>query len=324
MVLLNNYFVFVTLIFVVIFFVIILLFKFHRNSKINNKMYLERLVKSRTTELNENNEKLLEHTRRLNSINSQLEEQNRIIQEQSLEIKNQHEKMTELLAMKDKIFFIVAHDIRNPLSNLIGFAELIEKNYLEYTDEKILKFINHIKKSGRNIGELLENLLQWSRSQQSIVSFHPENINLGEFISKYLHIQNEMAVSKNIILNYDIDKSISVFADKNLTFTVFRNLLTNAIKFSYPEGSVFISAAKSDNMVQFTIQDQGIGMEEHTILKLFKMDNTISKEGTKGEKGTGLGLILCKDFVEKQGGRIWVESQPGKGSIFYFTLPVSR
>jgi signal transduction histidine kinase len=171
--------------------------------------------------------------------------------------------------------------------------------------------------------KLLENLLEWANSQRGKLEFLPVPVSLKELLNDELLMAEEMAIGKNLELIFDVDESLTILADKNMTKTILRNLISNAIKFTHKNGKIEIVARKSHKHVNVSVADNGIGMTQATISKLFRLDANLSTRGTDNEKGTGLGLFLCKEFVEKHGGNIWVVSEIGKGSTFNFTLPLA-
>ena len=171
---------------------------------------------------------------------------------------------------------------------------------------------------------LLENLLEWANSQRGKVSFNPGQIKLDELLDEEISILTDMAKEKNIALKSSVTSNLIVFADRNMIRTILRNLISNAIKFTHRDGQVDVKASSSNNEVEVEVSDSGIGMTQEIISKLFRIDANLSTPGTENEKGTGLGLFLCKEFVEKHGGRIWVESEEGTGSVFRFVLPSDK
>jgi len=226
-------------------------------------------------------------------------------------------------ATKDLFFSIIAHDLKNPFSNILGFCELLQMNYDLYSDEKRKGFIRNIEGSARNTFKLLENLLTWSRSQRGMIAIKPEPENLFLLWSEAFEGIREMADRKKIEITDYFNEELLVFADRNMILTIYRNLLTNAVKFT-PKGAwIKVSAGLSPDtpeFIQCCVEDSGVGISPENLGKLFGLGGKISTQGTEHETGTGLGLILCKDFIEKHGGRIWVESEPEKGSRFFFTL----
>jgi two-component system sensor histidine kinase/response regulator len=225
-------------------------------------------------------------------------------------------------AMKDKFFSIIAHDLKNPIGNIMGFSDLLESNIkLGYSEET--RYISGaIKQSALQTNNLLENLLEWALSQTGKVQYEPEKINLRDFIAEesgyYLHFMK----SKELILETEVVNDIVVWADKNMLKTIIRNLITNAIKYSHPGGSICVASRQLSSMAEISVADAGVGISLSTMEKLFSLDEKITTRGTGDEKGTGLGLVICREFVEKNKGRIHVKSEPGKGTILSFTLPV--
>lgn len=246
--------------------------------------------------------------------NQELEATLRRLKESELNLK-------ELNATKDRFFSIIGHDLRNPLNALLGFSELISGNTRHYTLEEIRKYNKIINDSARNMHQLIENLLDWSRSQAGNIDFSPKHINLLPVIKDIQNIFNIQISKKNISVRSNIPDNLNVFADKNLLSTILRNLISNAIKFTPPGGHITISAQKSDGSVDISVSDTGIGMTRDQIDNLFHLDTNLIKTGTSEEKGTGLGLILCKEFVDVHKGTLRIESEPDNGSIFTFSLP---
>jgi len=231
-------------------------------------------------------------------------------------------QLRELNTTKDKLFSIIAHDLRSPFNSILGFSQLLleKANSLEVTKSKMyLKIINS---SAKNTLVLLDNLLNWAKTQTGQINFKPEKIIVSSIINETIETSNATAKIKNIVLNYFQSEEIVVFADRNMIQTILRNLISNAIKFTNSNGKITMYSMKIDNFIEIVVSDNGVGMNEETSTKLFSLETNESTIGTANEKGTGLGLILCKEFVEKHGGKIWVESELGKGSAFKFTLPV--
>jgi signal transduction histidine kinase len=230
-------------------------------------------------------------------------------------------ELNELNASKDKFFSIIAHDLKNPFNTIIGFSEMLKEEITSGELNKSGEYAGMIYDSATKTYRLLENLLEWANSQRGKISFNPIPLNLSEIFKEDFRILNEIAGRKNIELNSRFTDDLTIVADKNMIKTILRNLISNAIKFTYKNGKVEITATIDNKQVEISVSDSGIGMTKETMAKLFRIDSNLSTHGTENEKGTGLGLILCKEFVEKHGGKIWVESESGKGSIFRFTLP---
>lgn len=240
-------------------------------------------------------------------------------------LKDSEAKLQESNKTKDKFFSIIAHDLRSPFNTLLGFSDILSKNHKKYDVEERERIIKLINNSSKNTFNLLENLLTWSRSQLGRIEFLPKEINIKALIYEIVLLFQSNAKNKSIGLFYDTETNISVYADKNMTNTVLRNLITNAIKFTKKNGTVTISVSetKKQDFIEISVTDTGVGIAKDKIDELFRIDKDTSTPGTENESGTGLGLILCKEFVEKHGGEIWVESEVDKGSKFIFTLPTT-
>ncbi|MDC0584509.1 hybrid sensor histidine kinase/response regulator [Bacteroidales bacterium] len=232
-------------------------------------------------------------------------------------------ELKELNATKDKFFSIIAHDLKNPFNTILGFAELLSDQYDSFDDDKRSEFIGYILKTSKNGYELLANLLEWSRSQTGRIECVPIDVDLNYIIEETLGVVVPQADKKNIKISHTSGLP-NVYADSNMIKTVLRNLLSNAIKFTPKGGEIKLEGKDVDDMLQLYIIDNGVGISEDSIAKLFKIDQSHSTEGTEHESGTGLGLILCKDFIEKNNGSIAVESQVGEGSKFIISLPLKE
>jgi PAS domain S-box-containing protein len=237
-------------------------------------------------------------------------------------IKQQNNELRELNATKDKFLSILAHDLKNPFNTLLGFSELLVKNATKYTPEKIQQFAQTMNSTSKQTYALLENLLEWSRLKTGKLVANPVKIKPSELLNDVKFLCEQTARTKNIDLQSIIDCDDFILADIVMLKTVLRNLINNALKFTNEQGIVKVNTHNIENEMLFIVSDTGIGIEPEHISNLFKIDCKLSKTGTAGEKGTGLGLILSKEFVEKHGGKIWVESELGKGSEFKFTIPL--
>ena len=234
---------------------------------------------------------------------------------------NSEKDLSELNATKDKLFSIIAHDLKSPFTAILGFSDILSSEIKNQDVAKSEKIINYISSSAKNTLNLLNNLLSWAKSQTGQLSFKPELLSLSKIVQPIIDEQNLIAKIKNISIHANLSNDISIYADNQMLETIIRNLLSNAIKYSYPDSIIEISAIKKENQIEILISDYGVGIDKEVRDKLFIVGEQESQHGTEGEIGTGLGLILCKDFVEKHGGKIWVESEPEKGSRFYFTVP---
>lgn len=232
-------------------------------------------------------------------------------------------KLRELIATKDKFFSIISHDLRNPIVTLIGMAQMMADEKADFSKEEYLELSKYFYSTSTATLGLLENLLQWSKIQMNGMQFFPEKIKVEEFFNTCDPSTIEMARKKTVSLEMKCQPGIYVTADENMLHSVLRNLVTNAIKFSHRGGTVKIEAEKHGEKVRFSVSDNGIGIDRDRMMKLFRIDTNISRPGTENEPSTGLGLILCREFVEKHGGEIWAESIVNKGTTFYFTVPDS-
>lgn len=235
-----------------------------------------------------------------------------------------NKKLQELNALKDKFFGIIAHDLKNPFAAIFGFTNILLHEFESLGDDEKKRLISSIDDSGRQTYKLLENLLYWSRSQTGGMDFNPKLLNLNEIIIEAFFVLESSAKFKKITLYYDAADNMTAFGDENMIKTVLRNLISNGIKFTTQRGKVSVHLKSEITHVKITVEDTGIGISKEIQERLFQIDNVSTSEGTNGEKGTGLGLILCKEFVEKNGGKIWAESEIGKGSKFIFTIPTKN
>jgi PAS domain S-box len=238
------------------------------------------------------------------------------------EIKLKNELLQTINAEKDKFFSILAHDLKGPLSAFLGATQILAEEIQNMSFEEIKEITINMKESASNIYRLLENLLEWSRLKRGLLEFSPENLNVKQLIKTCIEVLKESARKKSIIIDYSFPDDIAVYADSRMMETVIRNLVSNAIKFTPIGGKVTVAAEKkSDQSIEIKIIDSGIGMTPELKGKLFLLNEKTSRKGTEGEPSTGLGLLLCKEFIGKHMGKIWVESEVGKGSVFSFILP---
>lgn len=238
-----------------------------------------------------------------------------------LALRRAQEELQELNASKDKFFSILAHDLRGPLGTLHNLTQIIVENIKRYNKDRLIKVLMAQRDAAKNLLNLLENLLTWSRIQREMIECCPQYIGLEEIIARNIDLLTLNAQQKQVMLNNSVEEKTTVYADPNMIDTVIRNLLSNALKFTDSGGNIEISTTHTTQYVEISISDTGIGISEKLLPKLFRIDTLSYRPGTADEKGTGLGLILCKDLIEKNGGRIWIVSEIGKGSVFRFTLP---
>lgn len=261
--------------------------------------------------------KIKEHIEELNTKSAALQEANLMLQKSENQLK-------ELNQTKDKFFSIIAHDLKNPFNAIMNSSYLLLKNGKDYDEEKLYKFIKLINTSSNQAYNLLENLLHWSRKQTGRLVKNSEILRISTLIEEEVSNLNNLLENKQIAVKTLLYDNHAVYCDANMIKTVIRNLLTNAIKYSNRDSDIHISTSETDNCIVVSIKDNGIGMTEEIIQRLFKIDTGESVPGTENEKGTGLGLILCKEFVEENGGELTIISDPGKGSTFSFTLPIGK
>jgi signal transduction histidine kinase len=326
-------------------------FYFYRISLLNRqKKILENLVKKRTEEVEEKNAALMLQAEELSETNTILEERQQYIEEQAEQLNLQNEylediniqsltkqamiikqaedlevtnqKLTVLNATKDKLFSIIAHDLKNPFSSILSFSEILLIKFHELAEEKKLKFINVIYDSSQRIYELLENLLLWARTQTGNMSYKPEAFNLSEVIDLNYELIKVILEEKEITFSKNSSDNTIVFADRNMIDTVIRNLLGNAIKYT-EKGAISLVVTRNGGFAEVSVTDSGTGIAEAKMATLFEIEQEKSTSGTRNEKGSGLGLLICKEFVQINGGEISIKSTPGMGTTFTFTVPQS-
>lgn len=256
--------------------------------------------------------------------NKLLLEKNVLLEEANNKLMESEAHLKELNATKDRFFTLIAHDLKNPFTALMGFSEILQNNFENFKKEEIKDLIKIIFESSQNLYKLLDNLLQWSRSQTGSIQFNPENFPLLPLVKQEIEVLEPLAEKKSIKFVTRVEDHIMVYADKNLVAVIIRNLLNNAIKFSNSEGKITIFSKENERFVSISIADNGIGMDKEEKDKLFRLDTSFSSKGTADEQGTGLGLLLCKEFIEKNAGEISVTSEKGQGSTFHITLPLHR
>lgn len=233
------------------------------------------------------------------------------------------QRLEELNEQKNRLFSIIAHDLRSPVSSCIGLVNIINMEIGNKPAGDLKDYVDKLDKSLTSLRDLLDELLLWSRSQFGKVMYEPKTIPLKQQVERSVPSYAEIAKTKGITILIDIPESLSVYADQNMLDTIIRNLITNGIKFSHPGGKIRVSAKQENRFATISVADNGVGISKEDKDKIFSKTFAYTTRGTQGEKGSGLGLYLCKDFVEKHGGQIWVESETGKGSTFTFTLPVA-
>lgn len=275
--------------------------------------------------------KVMERTEELTVLSEELEATNKELQDQIKEkdkafeaLKISDIELQESNNSKDKFFSIIAHDLKSPFNSILGFMGILKDQYSEYEEEQKIKMIDMVYKSAHRTYSLLENLLIWSRTQTNNVKYFPQKIDVFTILHDNIQLSENFAKNKNIKLNLNIKKPLEIYGDVEMIRVILRNLISNAIKFTNEGGDIIISAVQyqEDNgdMIKISVSDTGVGINQENQEKLFLISHNVSTPGTNNEKGTGLGLILSKEFVEIHNGKIWVESEVEKGSSFHFTI----
>lgn len=266
-------------------------------------------------EMKDLNGELLESKKK---IEDALVERNKYIDE----LMQLNKKLEKISSEKDKFFSIIAHDLKNPFSGFIGLTEMMADESQIFSKEQMINMSKDINSSANNLFQLLQNLLEWSQMQRGAVKYEPGNTNLLNAVLHNIEFLKHHIEHKQLHIRMNIEPHMEVYADQHMINSILRNLLGNAIKFTNHTGAISISAVEVENdFIRIAIQDTGIGMPESIFNNLFKLEAKIGRTGTDGEKSSGLGLLLCKEFVEAHGGKIWAESEDGIGTIFYLTLP---
>jgi signal transduction histidine kinase len=248
----------------------------------------------------------------------------RNIEQRKLAENQIHQKniqLEELNATKDKFFSIIAHDLKSPFSSIVSLSDSLNTNIDNFPKENIKSFATAINYSAKHTFKLLENLLEWSKLQRENIKLNLRYLNFKSIVDEIILLNSEMALRKRIEVQDTIDPAIFIHCDVDVTKSILRNLISNALKFTNSNGQVTVKLEKFESYAEISVSDTGVGITPEKIPFLFNIEQDISTYGTENEKGTGLGLLLCKELVEKQGGQIWVKSILGKGSTFYFTIP---
>jgi len=223
---------------------------------------------------------------------------------------------------KDKFFSIIAHDLRSPLHGLLGLTEMMANGTEVFTEKEMFEQSKHLYSSVSNLNKLIENLFEWAQIQRGVMSFNPKEFALESVVQRSIDALYQSAAQKSIAIKNEIEEGVNIIADEKMIETVLRNLLSNAVKFTKRGGLVVIKTKNQDNKsIEISVSDNGVGIPDSKLKRLFKVEEKVGSKGTEGELSTGLGLLLCKEFVVKNGGKIWVESELARGSIFTFSLP---
>lgn len=271
--------------------------------------------------LEKSNQKFRKRTIELFGKMIDLKKAKKTISLQNEELETQREQLKALNTSKDKFFSIIAHDLRNPIAGFLNLTEILSSNFEVFSESESKVFIDVMNQASIQLYNLLENLLLWSKAQTNNMTHEPKFISIKKMIENTIDILMVNIENKNLKINFNIDETLVAFVDENMITTVIRNLISNAIKFSYPDGKITLSCIEKDNLIEISVIDNGIGIKKEDQEKLFRIDQNVTTLGTSKERGTGLGLILCKEFVEKNNGKIRMESDLNKGSSFIFTIP---
>ncbi len=239
-------------------------------------------------------------------------------------LKKSEEKLKELNATKDKLFSVIAHDLKSPFNTINGFSQLLLKSIRDSDFKTSEKYVDAIIYSSQSAYRLLNNLLTWASNEKGMISFSPVNIDLYRVVDDVTGLQSSSANLKEITINNKVRGNEMVFADENMLRTILQNLVSNAIKYTKKGGSIRIDSKLSETFVSIFVEDNGVGIKPEVLGKLFDIANIQTTRGTDEEGGTGLGLLICREFVEKHGGKIGVDSEPANGSTFWFSIPVPQ
>lgn len=291
---------------------------------ITSKKKAEKIINDQLEEIQISNEEIKSINEELHAVNDDLERRMEEINKLNHDLQLSEQKLRETNAQKDKFFSLLAHDLRSPIGNFLQITELLKLQHKNLSPEQADDFFNNMYGLADRTFKLLENLLIWSRSQLGHLEVQPAQFNLHTLLNEVIYLLEENLKTKKIHLKNNIPKSLDVYADKNIIQTVCRNLLGNAIKFTYEGGKIEVNCKlnQSEDSEKYiiSIEDNGIGIPADKLDSIFNINEDYSTLGTKSEKGTGLGLILCKELIEKTGEKIWVESELKQGTKFFFTL----
>ncbi len=281
------------------------------------------IIKEKNDIVNETNTLLEESQQQIEEQSEKLTSQTEVLKDQADLLALKNKELEQLNKTKDLFLSVLAHDLKGPFHLMIGFSEILEKEFNKLDDAKKIHYINLLSDTSRKTFNLFENLLIWTTSQSNAIANKPIRIAMNGLIKANIILFKENYENKEIKIVENILQDCFIMADENMIHTVIRNLFSNAIKFTPLEGQIYISCIRGNNEILVEIKDTGIGMDEETLESLFKIDKPESITGTSGEVGTGLGLLICKDFIEKNGGKIWATSKINNGSTFTFSIPAT-
>ncbi|MFO7999635.1 MAG: two-component regulator propeller domain-containing protein [Marinilabilia sp.] len=289
------------------------------------KAALTELINERTKKLHEKNQMLKNRTLELNNFNQQLEEQKETIEEQALELKKSNKELQNLNSTKNRLFSIIAHDVRSPFNTIIGFSSLLKEMADDDNNSRVKKYAQYIYESSHQVLSLLENLLYWARSQTNEITFNPRNTSLKKISEDNIKLLKESASRKEMKIDAsNLDYNIELEGDEDMLRTIVRNFLSNAIKFTPRKGKITLESKVENYKLTFLINDSGKGMKSREVEQLKNSGTINSTPGTAGEKGSGLGLVISKEFIDRHNGEMIIRSSPGKGSTFGFTIPLNQ
>jgi signal transduction histidine kinase/ligand-binding sensor domain-containing protein len=287
---------------------------------IKEKQKLEQVINERTSEIIKQKEEIILQKDAITEKNQALEERRNALELALKEIHTKSHQLEVLNATKDKFFSIIAHDIKGPLNSLTGFSDLLIANINSLSQQEILTIAKNLNAAVKNTYVLTENLLTWARAQMNTLESNPQQVNLKELIENTINILRPSANAKHLTLHLEINPEHQVYADMDQLRFIVRNLISNAIKFTPKQGFISIHSSEETHFIHICVSDNGVGIPEENLNKIFSIDSKSTTTGTEGEKGTGLGLLLCKEFAEKNKGKIWAESKYAKGSKFFLSL----
>ena len=291
----------------------------------NRYLYItraNRLLEKQKQEISNNNQKLVELNKNLVEQKQKVDDLNLRLNQTNQRLVESEKHLIETNATKDKFFSIISHDLRNPFASIVSFSRILKRDIQNLGQDELRELARELDKSVLKINNLLENLLQWSRTQTGKIKFNPEYLAVNDLIRDNMNLFSGNAREKGVTLVDAVDPDLVVFADQNMTNTVIRNLLSNALKYSDSGNKIEVKAEVKDSMAFLTVKDEGVGMTSEQISQLWSVNTIHTTYGTRDEKGSGLGLLLCKEFIEKQGGTIDVESEKNQGTSFTFSLPL--
>ena len=289
---------------IILLFTLYVIFLFYRGKNKANKLLIEK-----NTQIELQNHQLTKMNNYVNTINKKL--------------RRSSKELTIANNSKNRFFSILAHDLRNPFHNVIGLTYLLSHQYDRLSHDERVKYANEIHESSNMVSRLLENLLEWSRTQTNEIVFQPVPIDLKKIVDDAISVLQQNAREKSIRIENNIEQSIKINADPTMLETVYRNLVNNSIKFTPNGGKIAITSVLNEQKLYACIEDNGVGIEKKNLKKIFNIDSKLKTKGTNNERGTGLGLVICKEFINYHKGKIWTESEPGKGSKFQFEIPVN-